>query len=224
MWPLDAVGVFVGSQGLASAPGLAWAEGLWREDVRVPGKTNHQVASTCVSSPIFVFATYSFRTLHNRVSECVELPRGALKYVQILVFVSMVGEGQRQPWLQTSVPLWVPQLRRCNGCSGCKKNSAYQCLSVLITNAVGHLRSLWVCGIGERLMFFMNTWELDARWTSEILAGYLIHSITLVSFTWYENCLSLNIWNIQIYCNTLNVWMYYIILHIYSCLHVKSIH
>ena len=48
MWPLDAVDVFVGSQGLASAPGLAWAEGLWREDVRVPGKTNHQVASTCV--------------------------------------------------------------------------------------------------------------------------------------------------------------------------------
>ena len=42
MWPLDAVGVFVGSQGLASAPGLAWAEGLWREDVRVPGKTNHR--------------------------------------------------------------------------------------------------------------------------------------------------------------------------------------
>ena len=34
------VGVFVGWHGLASAPGLAWAEGLWREDVRVPGKKN----------------------------------------------------------------------------------------------------------------------------------------------------------------------------------------
>ena len=133
-------GVFVGSHCLASTPGLAWAEGLWREDVRVPGKTDHrptvrtQWKGACtslwqhISSPIFVFAIFNLLSQHKKrfqngsqQSVSVKSCPGVLKYVQILVFVSMVGERQWQAWLQTSPQCataqkmqWIQWMQRCS--------------------------------------------------------------------------------------------------------------
>ena len=116
------VGVFVGSHGLASAPGLAWAEGLWREDVRVPGKKKKKPQANSQYSPKTERSMRQVAAKHvlPNLRVCNIFPRkkknvqngsqksvfgwscaGVTKYAQILVFVPMVGERQRQPWLQT---------------------------------------------------------------------------------------------------------------------------